>query len=96
MSPGESVVAPAQVAISPGFFEAMGVGLVSGRFFDQRDRGLTPAGTPAVDSSQPRVAIVDDRLARRFWSGQSPIGRRLYMPTDPKDLNCGHRAHRLH
>ncbi len=88
MSPGESVVAPAQVAISPGFFEAMGVRLVSGRFFDQRDRGLTPAGTPAVDSSQPRVAIVDDRLARRFWSGQSPIGRRLYSPSDPNNLTA--------
>jgi hypothetical protein len=29
---------------------------------------------------------VDDRLARRFWGSSDPIGRRMYRPTDPKDL----------
>jgi ABC-type antimicrobial peptide transport system permease subunit len=28
---------------------------------------------------------VDDRLARRFWSDQNPIGRRMYRPSDDSD-----------
>jgi predicted permease len=88
MSPGESAVAPAQVNITPGFFEAMGARLVSGRFFDQRDHVLISLGTTAFGTSQPKVVIVDDRLARRFWPGQDPVGRRMYMPTDTNNLTA--------
>ena len=71
MKPGESVISPSQVEISPGYFEAMGASLVAGRFFEEKDR----------DGSL-RVVIVDRKLASRFWPGQDPIGRRLYFPTD--------------
>src|SRR5205807_9140985 len=37
MSPGESVISPSQVDVTPGYFEAMGVRLAGGRFFDNRD-----------------------------------------------------------
>ncbi len=75
MSPGESVISPAAVDITPGYFEAMSARLVSGRFFTDADRagGL-------------RVAMVDDKLARKFWPGQDPVGRRLYQPTDINNL----------
>jgi putative ABC transport system permease protein len=69
--PGESFLAPAEVRVSNGYFEAMGVKLVAGRFFTERDR-----------ATSPRVIIVDDRLARRFWPNQDPIGRRMYKPDD--------------
>jgi predicted permease len=75
MKPGESVISPAQVEITPGYFEAMGVRLVAGRFFEEKDKA----------GSLP-VVIVDQRLASRFWPGQDPIGRRLYYPTDINDL----------
>ena len=88
MSPGESAVAPAQVNITPGFFEAMGARLVSGRFFDQRDHVLMSLGVSAFGTSQPKVVIVDDRLARRFWPGQDPVGRRMYMPTDTNNITA--------
>jgi predicted permease len=71
---GESFLAPAEVRISDGYFEAIGAKLVAGRFFTERD---APGATRAI--------IVDDRLARRFWPDQNPIGRRMYRPGDEAD-----------
>jgi predicted permease len=75
MQPGESVISPSRVDVTPGYFEAMKVKLRRGRFFDQRDVAGAP---PAV--------IVDEALARRFWPGQDPVGRRLYQPDDINNL----------
>jgi predicted permease len=75
MKPGESLLAPSQVMASTGYFESMQIPIVKGRPFEARD---TAEATP--------VAIIDDRLAERFWPGQDPIGRRLYRPADPKDI----------
>jgi len=77
MKPGESVISPSQVDVTPGYFEAMGAKLLEGRFFEDRD---TAGALP--------VAIVDRKLARRFWPDVSPIGRRLYLPTDINDLTA--------
>ena len=75
MKPGESLISPVYSAVSDGYFETMRVGLVRGRYFDGRDT-----------SASTRVAIVDERLAAKFWPGQDPIGRRLYQPSDADDL----------
>jgi predicted permease len=75
MKPGESLLAPSSVNASAGYFEAMHVTLLKGRFFDARDT-----------ASQPLTVLVDDRLARKFWPDQDPIGRRMYRPTDAKDI----------
>src|SRR5262249_4641034 len=48
----------------PGYFETLGIPLVRGRSFDQRD---------AQDS--PPAAIISDSLAREKWPGQDPVGR---------------------
>ena len=88
MKPGDSAIAPTNASVSPGFFEAMGVQLVAGRFFDERDAAPPGAAPTAFGLNQPRVAIVDDRLARRFWPGQDPIGRRMFLPTDPNNLTA--------
>jgi predicted permease len=75
MKPGESVVSPNAVDVSPGYFEAMGARLVKGRFFTAADtKGALP------------VLVVDERLAARFWPGQDPIGKRLYLPEDINNL----------
>ena len=71
MKPGESVISPSAVDVTPGYFEAIHATLERGRFFDDRD------GT-----TSPKVVIVDDTLAKRFWPGEDPIGRRMYKPTD--------------
>ncbi len=58
--------------VSPGYFETLGIPLVGGRDFTPEDR----AGGPAV-------AIVNETLARRFWPGQSPLGRRFATADRP-------------
>jgi predicted permease len=75
MKPGESLISPTAVDVTPGYFEAMGVRLVRGRSFEESD------GPHAR-----RVVIVDEKLAGRFWPGEDPIGRRLYHPGDIENL----------
>lgn len=75
MKPGESLLAPAQGLASTSYFEALKIPLKSGRYFDARDT-----------AEAPRVAIIDERLAERFWPGQEAVGRRLYQPSDPADF----------
>jgi predicted permease len=52
--------------ITPGYFRAMGIALVRGRFFDTRDN---ENGAP--------VAIVDQTLAATYWPNQDPLGRHI-------------------
>ncbi len=75
MKPGESLISPEQMMITPGYFEAMHIAMVAGRPFDARD-----------GDSAPGAIIVDERLARHFWPGLNPIGRRMYLPQDINNL----------
>ena len=63
-------------AITPGYFEAMGMRVLDGRAFTTSD-----------DARAPQVVIVSDGMARRFWPGQEPLGKRLVRPGAPKDQN---------
>jgi len=58
--------------VTPGYFGAMGIPLIEGRFFNAADTA----------ASQP-VAIIDQALARRFWPQGGAIGGRLI--TDAND-----------
>jgi predicted permease len=75
MKPGESLVSPLSMAVTPGYFEALGIRMVRGRSFEEGD-----------NEKAPRVVIVDERLAQHFWPDRDPIGRRMYLPGDAKDL----------
>jgi len=75
MKPGESLVSPLAMVVTPGYFEAMGIQMVRGRRFDDRD-----------NQNAPGVVIVDERLAQHFWPNQDPVGRRMYEPGSPDDL----------
>lgn len=59
--------------VSPGYFHALGVSLTHGRPFAEED-----------GAGAPRVAIVDEALARRFWRGESPIGKRVAFDNGEK------------
>ena len=61
-----------QRPVFPGYFEAMGIRLVRGRYFDQRDN----------ETAQP-VAIIDETMAKTYWPKDDPIGKRI-KEGDPK------------
>jgi predicted permease len=75
MKPGESLISPRMVTVSPGYFEAMGISMARGRAFDDRD-----------SETAPMSVIVDEKLAHHFWPNRDPIGQRMYAPTDINNL----------
>jgi len=58
-------------AASPGFFDAVGARIVAGRGFEESD-----------DERGEPVVVVDERLARLAWPGESAVGKRLRV--DPR------------
>ena len=66
-TPGNAAKGDWQVA-TDGSFEALGEHLVAGRWFTAADR---------ADSQQ--VAVVNETMAKRYWSDGNPIGRRIRM-----------------
>ncbi len=67
---GESDPAPLFYSrVLPGFFEALGIEILRGRGFVEAD---------AAGSRD--VAMVNAALARRFFAGGNPVGRRLWWP----------------
>src|SRR5262249_2654368 len=60
-------------AVSPGYWQAMGIPLVAGRDFDDRDRG-----------KKVTVAIVNRAFAKHFFGDQSPIGRHIGAGDGPR------------
>jgi putative ABC transport system permease protein len=60
--------------ISSNFFATMGVPILSGRDFSTSD-----------DRSAPRVAVVSEAFARRYWPKDEAVGKRFkYGPADSK------------
>ena len=54
--------------VAPRYFETVGIPLLQGRDFSSQDRAETPG-----------VVIVNETFARRFWPGQTPLGKRLSL-----------------
>ncbi len=57
--------------VTPGYFEAVGTRLVSGRGF-----------TDADDERAPKICIVNESLARRYFPQGDAVGRRLVISED--------------
>src|SRR5262249_11888258 len=55
-------------SVYPGYFRTLGIPLLKGRDFSGRDR-----------EGSPRVIIVNETLARRFWPDQDPLGKRFSL-----------------
>jgi putative ABC transport system permease protein len=65
-APGRDEVYASKILVSPGYFRAMGIPLRRGRAFTAADR-----------EDSPPVVIISERLARRLWKDQDPVGQRL-------------------
>ncbi len=62
-------------SVSPGYFEAMGIPLLRGRIFDERDA-----------SGAPRVVVISESMAAKFWPGEDPLGALItYNRGTPED-----------
>jgi putative ABC transport system permease protein len=59
-------------SISANYFEVMGMRRLKGRVF-----------TAADAAEAPRVAVINETLARRLWPGDDPIGKRLKTGMQP-------------
>jgi putative ABC transport system permease protein len=59
-------------SVSPDFFRAMGIRLIRGRLF-----------TPHDDARAPRVAVINETLARQFFPNEDPIGKRILVTNGP-------------
>ena len=75
---GRPAIAPSDLpntnyyAITPDYFRAMGIRLVRGRIFTEQD-----------DAKAPRVAIINETLARQHFPNEDPIGKRINITNGP-------------
>jgi predicted permease len=49
-------------------FRTLGISLVRGRLFDATD-----------EATGPRVVVIDETMAERYWPGEDPVGRRISL-----------------
>ncbi len=62
---GEAPSAEAR-SVSAGYFQAMGIPLLRGRLFDDRDW-----------MGSPGVIVISEAMARKFWPREDPLGKRI-------------------
>jgi putative ABC transport system permease protein len=58
--------------VSPGYFRTLRIPLLDGREFENADK------------DGPPVAIINEEMAKRFWPGQSPMGKRIRAGMGPR------------
>jgi putative ABC transport system permease protein len=71
LPPGKSITAH-YATVSPDYFPVMRIPLLRGRFFSEQD-----------SPSSPKVAIISEALARRYFPDQDPIGRQMRFGFPP-------------
>jgi predicted permease len=59
-------------SVSPGYFHTMRIPLLRGRDFDETDSSKTP-----------RVAIINEAMANKYWPNQDPLGRQMHTMSHP-------------
>jgi putative ABC transport system permease protein len=65
-------------AVSPDYFTTMGIPIVRGRGFTERD-----------DEQAPGVLVLSESMAAKFFAGEDPIGKRItisYNKTGPREI----------
>ena len=75
--PGKTAIPISFVRVSPAYFQTMAIPLVRGRDFTARD-----------DENAPRVVIINETMARRFWPGQEATGKQFRLAAE-KSMRAG-------
>ncbi|HEX8140372.1 MAG TPA: ABC transporter permease [Pyrinomonadaceae bacterium] len=60
-------------AVSRDYFRAMGIPLLRGRLFTEQDK-----------KDAPRVCVINETMAKKFFPGEDPIGKRLNVTNGPE------------
>jgi predicted permease len=74
--PGENTPGDWQI-VTPGYFEAMGLHLVAGRLFEDRDR-----------DGGPVVFVISQRMADKYFAGRDPIGANMRLSNDSAQMGA--------
>ncbi len=64
--------------VSPDYFSTLGIKIVRGRGFSERD-----------DERAPAVVVISEAMAAKYWPGEDPIGKRVklsYNNTGPREI----------
>jgi putative ABC transport system permease protein len=64
----EDLQAVNTIEISSRYFHVLGIPLLRGREFDSRER-----------EESPRVAIINDQMARKYFSNEDPVGKQIKL-----------------
>lgn len=64
----ESVPVVQYRQVTPSYFETLGMHLLKGRLITEQDAGESPP-----------VALINEEMARRFFPGEDPLGKRMWM-----------------
>jgi predicted permease len=79
---GEKFINSDARVVGGNYFQAMGIPLRRGRFFNEQDT-----------AAKPRVIIIDEHMAEEFWPKQDPIGKRIHIvqlkSSDPWQIIVG-------
>ncbi len=71
---GSTATAESQVdRVGPRYFSVLGIPLIAGRDFDERDA-----------SAPPTVIVINEEMARFYFPGANPIGKRLLVGSPPE------------
>jgi len=79
--PGQELEA-SHLTVTPDYFRAMGIRLIRGRVFTLQD-----------DAKAPRVAVINETMARQYFPNEDPIGKRLYVDAGNDDIALFEQAH---
>jgi len=74
-TPGEQGPDVEYRVVTPDYFATMRIPLRAGRLFDEHD---DPVASPVV--------LINEALARKFFAGENPVGRRIKLGGDPQKL----------
>ncbi len=73
VAPGEMSPWGSRWFAGSNYFQTMGIPLLKGRYFDDRDV-----------RDAPQVAIIDETMERKFWADEDPLGKRISFQRDPQ------------